>query len=48
VPWGDRLERLAGGGARQGSIGIDDQWRIRFRFDGGHAVDADEEEFMHG
>ena len=34
VPPGNRLEQLSGNRAGQWSIGINDQWRICFRWDG--------------
>ena len=37
VPPGNRLEMLSGDRAGQHSIRINDQWRLCFRWDGGHA-----------
>jgi len=40
VPPGNRLEALKGGRAGQHSIRINDQWRIRFRWESGaHEVE---------
>ena len=39
-PPGNRLEALSGNRAGQYSIRINDQWRIYFRFEGGHAFDV--------
>lgn len=41
VPPQNRLEGLKGGRKGQYSIRINDQWRICFRFDGGHAFDVE-------
>ncbi len=41
VPPGNRLERLYGDRAGQHSIRINDQWRICFRFEDGHAHDVE-------
>lgn len=41
VPPQNRLERLKGDRKGQYSIRINDQWRICFRFDGGHAFDVE-------
>ena len=41
VPPGNRLELLKGDRAGQHSIRINDQWRICFRWDGGHAHDVE-------
>ena len=40
VPPGNRLERLSGDRRGQHSIRINDQWRICFRWRGGHAHDV--------
>lgn len=41
IPPGNRLELLSGDRAGQWSIRINDQWRICFRWDDGHASDAE-------
>lgn len=41
VPPGNRLEPLKGRRAGQWSIRIDDQWRVCFKWDGGHAFDVE-------
>lgn len=41
VPPQNRLEALKGNRKGQYSIRINDQWRICFRFDGGHAFDVE-------
>jgi len=41
VPPQNRLEALKGDRKGQYSIRINDQWRICFRFDGGHAFDVE-------
>ena len=41
VPPGNRLEALKGDRKGQHSIRINDQWRICFRWDEGHAYDVD-------
>lgn len=41
VPPQNRLETLKGDRKGQYSIRINDQWRICFRFDGGHAFDVE-------
>jgi len=41
VPPQNRLEGLKGDRKGQYSIRINDQWRICFRFDGGHAFDVE-------
>ena len=41
VPPGNRLEALKGDRAGQYSIRINDQWRICFRWTGGHTVDVE-------
>ena len=40
-PPNNRLEALKGGRARTFSIRINDQWRLCFRFEGGHAFDVE-------
>ncbi len=41
VPPGNRLELLSGNRTGQWSIRVNDQWRICFRWDGGHAEDVE-------
>ena len=41
APPGNRLEALKGDRKGQHSIRINDQWRICFRFDNGHAYDVE-------
>jgi toxin HigB-1 len=41
IPPNNRLERLKHGRAGQWSIRINDQWRICFRFEAGHAYDVE-------
>lgn len=41
VPPQNRLEALKGDRKGQYSIRINDQWRVCFRFDGGHAYDVE-------
>ena len=41
IPPSNRLEKLAGDRKGQWSIRINDQWRICFRFAGGHARDVE-------
>ena len=41
VPPGNRLELLSGNRAGQWSIRINDQWRICFRWNDGHAEDVE-------
>ena len=41
APPGNRLEALAGDRVGQWSIRINDQWRLCFRFEDGHAFDAE-------
>ena len=41
APPGNRLEALRGDRAGQHSIRINDQWRICFRWDDGHAHDVE-------
>lgn len=40
VPPGNRLEALAGDRRGRHSIRINEQWRITFRWDGGHAYEV--------
>jgi len=40
VPRGNQLEALKGNRKGQYSIRINDQWRVCFRFTGGHAADV--------
>ena len=40
-PLSNRLELLSGNRAGQWSIRINDQWRLCFRFEGGHAFDVE-------
>ena len=40
-PPGNRLEALSGSRAGQHSIRINDQWRVCFRFERGHAQDVE-------
>ncbi len=41
VPPGNRLEALKGKRKGQWSIRINDQWRLRFRFEDGNAFDVE-------
>lgn len=41
VPPGNRLEKLTGDRAGQYSIRINQQWRICFRWEAGHAYDVE-------
>jgi proteic killer suppression protein len=41
VPPGNRLERLAGDRAGQHSVRINEQFRICFRWEDGHAYDVE-------
>ena len=41
APPGNRLEKLRGDRTGQYSIRINDQWRICFRWQNGHAVDVE-------
>ena len=41
VPPQNRLEALKGNRKGQFSIRINDQWRVCFRFEGGHAFDVE-------
>ena len=41
VPPNNRLEALKGKRQRQHSIRVNDQWRICFRFENGHAYDVE-------
>ncbi|MFH2008288.1 MAG: type II toxin-antitoxin system RelE/ParE family toxin [bacterium] len=41
TPPGNRLEALSGSREGQHSIRVNDQWRICFRWDAGHAYDVE-------
>jgi len=41
VPPGNRLEKLAGDREGQYSVRINDQWRVCFRWEDGHAHDVE-------
>ena len=41
APPGNRLEPLSGDRAGQWSVRINDQWRVCFRCEAGHALDAE-------
>jgi toxin HigB-1 len=41
APPGNRLERLSGNRKGQYSIRVNDQWRICFRWERGHAIDVE-------
>ena len=41
IPPGNRLEKLTGERKGQYSIRVNDQWRICFRWERGHAVDVE-------
>ena len=41
VPPGNRLERLGGDRTGPWSVRVNDQWRIRFRWEGANAVDVE-------
>ncbi len=41
VPPGNRLERLSGNRQGQYSVRVNDQWRICFRWESGHAYDVE-------
>lgn len=41
APPGNRLERLKGDRAGQWSMRINDQWRVCFRWEGGHAIEVE-------
>lgn len=41
VPPGNRLELLSGNRAGQWSIRVNDQWRICFKWEDGHALDLE-------
>jgi proteic killer suppression protein len=41
APPSNRLHALSGNRAGQWSISVNAQWRICFRFDGGHAYDVE-------
>jgi len=40
-PPGNRLEKLSGDRSRQWSIRINQQWRVCFSFEDGHATDVE-------
>ena len=40
IPAGNRLERLKGTRAGQHSVRINDQYRVTFRWEGGHAYEV--------
>lgn len=41
LPPSNRLERLSGGREGQWSVRVNNQWRICFRFEDGHAFDVE-------
>jgi len=41
IPSNNNLEQLKRNRVRQWSIRINDQWRVCFRFEGGHAYDVE-------
>ncbi|TQV64067.1 MAG: excinuclease ABC subunit A [Halothiobacillaceae bacterium] len=41
VPPGNRLEPLKGDRLNQWSVRINNQWRVCFRFEGGHILDVE-------
>ena len=41
IPPNNKLEQLKRGRVGQWSIRINDQWRVCFRFEGGHAYDVE-------
>jgi proteic killer suppression protein len=41
IPPNNKLERLKGNRRGQWSLRINDQWRLCFRFEGGHADDVE-------
>jgi proteic killer suppression protein len=41
IPPNNKLEQLKRDRVRQWSIRINDQWRVCFRFEGGHAYDVE-------
>lgn len=41
IPPNNRLEALKGSRKGQWSIRINDQWRVCFRFEGGHALEVE-------
>jgi len=41
IPPNNKLEQLKGDRVGQWSIRINDQWRVCFRFEGGHAYDVE-------
>jgi proteic killer suppression protein len=45
VPAGNRLERLKGGQASRYSIRINDQYRVTFRWEKGHAYEVRVEDY---
>ena len=45
VPSGNRLERLRGARSDQHSMRINDQYRLTFRWENGHAYDARVEDY---
>jgi len=48
IPPGNRLERLKGKRAGQYSIRINDQWRICFKWSGGHAKEVEIVDYHKG
>jgi len=45
VPAGNRLEALKGNPARRHCVRVNDQYRITFRWEGGHAYEVDVEDY---
>ena len=45
IPAGNRLERLKGEQAGRHSIGVNDQYRVTFRWEGGHAYEVKVEDY---
>ena len=45
IPAGNRLERLKGGRSDQHSIRINDQYRVTFRWENGHAYEVGIEDY---
>ena len=45
IPPNNRLEKLSGDREGQWSIRINDQWRVCFRFERGHAQDVEIEDY---
>jgi proteic killer suppression protein len=41
IPPGNKLEKLAGGRKGQHSIGVNDQWRLCFRWEDGDAYEVE-------